>query len=271
MRRNVAVSQAPRGVIAAAVVGLTLLVLPVLAMLFRVPWSALPEIVTDEANRSALVLSLRTSVIATLLSVAVGAPVAWLIAYYSFPGMRVLRALCVLPMVLPPVVGGVALIYVLGKNGVMGQYLWEWFGIRIAFTESAAVLAQFFVAAPYFIVVMESAFANVDPALVGVSRSLGARPWHVLLRVQFPLVRPALIAGLVLTWARALGEFGATITFAGNTQGRTQTLPLAVYTALESGRDAALLLSVVLIAVSFIVLVSLKSHWTSGVLRRGQQ
>jgi len=234
VRRNFAVSQAPRGVIAAAVVGLMLLVLPVLAMLLRVPWSALPEIVTDEANRSALLLSLRTSVLATLLSVAVGAPVAWLIAHYSFPGMRVLRALCVLPMVLPPVVGGVALIYVLGKNGVVGQYLWEWFGIRIAFTESAAVLAQFFVAAPYFIVVMESAFANVDPALVGVSRSL-------------------------------------TITFAGNTQGRTQTLPLAVYTALESGRDAALLLSVVLIAVSFIVLVSLKSHWTSGVLRRGQQ
>jgi molybdate transport system permease protein len=268
--RNTHTTRSPRGVIPVAMVGLLLLALPIIAMLIRVPWSAVPEIVTDESNRSALFLSLRTSVLATLLSVAVGAPVAWLIAHHTFPGMRIIRALCVLPMVLPPVVGGVALIYVLGKNGVIGQYLWDWFGIRIAFTESAAVLAQFFVAAPYFIVVMESAFTSVDPALVGVSRSLGARPWNVLLHVQLPLVRPALIAGLVLTWARALGEFGATITFAGNTQGRTQTLPLAVYTALESGRDAALLLSVVLIVVSFTVLVSLRAHWTSGVFRRGQ-
>ena len=267
MRRNSAVSQAPRGVIAAAVVGLTLLVLPVLAMLLRVPWSALPEIVTDDANRSALLLSLRTSVLATLLSVAVGAPVAWLIAHHTFPGMRIIRALCVLPMVLPPVVGGVALIYVLGKNGVIGQYLWDWFGIRIAFTESAAVLAQFFVAAPYFIVVMESAFTSVDPALVGVSRSLGARPWHVLLHVQLPLVRPALIAGLVLTWARALGEFGATITFAGNFPGTTQTMPLAVYLSLETNPEAAIVLALVMIAISFAVLVGLRDRWFGRLSR----
>ncbi len=262
-------AKTPRGLGIAASIGLLLLVLPVLAMLIRVPWSALGDIATNSSHRSALILSLRTSVLATVLAVVVGAPVAWLLAYHRFPGMRVVRALCVLPMVLPPVVGGVALIYVLGKNGVIGQYLWEWFGFRLAFTEMAAVIAQFFVAAPYFIVVMESAFASVDPTLIGVSRSLGARPWHTLLRVQLPLVKPALIAGLVLTWARALGEFGATITFAGNTERRTQTLPLAVYTELEAGSDAALLLSFILVIVSFTVLVSLRSHWTQGVLRRG--
>ena len=258
----------PKGLIAIACIGIALLVLPVVALLFRMPWSSLTEIVTIDANRTALVLSLRTSLIATLLSVFVGIPIAYVIAHHTFPGARVIRALCVLPMVLPPVVGGVALIYVLGKNGVIGQYLWEWFGIRLAFTESAAVLAQFFVAAPFFIVVMESAFASLDPSVVGVSRTLGARPWYSLLRVQLPMVLPALLAGVVLTWARALGEFGATITFAGNTEGRTQTLPLAVYSALESGNNAALLLSFLLIVVSFTVLVALRSHWTTGITQR---
>lgn len=261
-------SSSPKGLSVIASVGIAFLVLPVVAVLFRMPWSSLGDIISDDANRTALLLSLRTSIFATLLSIVVGIPIAYVLAFHTFVGSRVIRALCVLPMVLPPVVGGVALIYVLGKNGVVGQYLWEWFGIRLAFTESAAVLAQFFVAAPFFIVTMESAFASLDPSIVGVSRTLGARPWYTLLRVQLPMVLPALIAGIVLTWARALGEFGATITFAGNTAGRTQTLPLAVYSALESGSDAALLLSFLLIAVSFIVLVALRSRWTSGFAQR---
>lgn len=261
-------TSSPRGITAVATLGIAFLVLPIVAVLFRMPWSDLGNIVTDDANRTALVLSLRTSLFATLLSVVVGIPIAYVLAFNTFIGSRIIRAICVLPMVLPPVVGGVALIYVLGKNGVVGQYLWDWFGLRLAFTESAAVLAQFFVAAPFFIVVMESAFASLDPSIVAVSRTLGARPWYSLLRVQLPLVLPAFLAGVVLTWARALGEFGATITFAGNTEGRTQTLPLAVYSALESGSNAALLLSFLLIVVSFIVLVSLRSHWTSGVTQR---
>ena len=258
----------PKSLLALAVVGIVLLALPIVAILIRMPWTSLGEIITDDANRTALVLSLRTSLIATLLSVVLGIPVAYVISHHTFPGARIFRALCVLPMVLPPVVGGVALIYVLGKNGIVGQYLWEWFGIRIAFTETAAVLAQFFVAAPFFIVVMESAFTSIDQSIVGVSRTLGASPWYTMFRVQLPMVLPSLLAGIVLTWARALGEFGATITFAGNTEGRTQTLPLAVYSALESGSDAALLLSFLLIAVSFTVLVALRSQWTTGVSQR---
>lgn len=258
---------APRGMRVAAIVGMTVLASPIAAMLVRVPWSSALDVVTDEANRTALVLSLRTSLFATALSVIVGLPVAWWIAHHDFPGKRFVRALCVLPMVLPPVVGGVALLYVFGRNGVFGQYLWEWFGIRLAFTEAAAVLAQFFVAVPFFVVVMESAFQNVDPQLVGVARTLGARPWYAVRHIEVPLIRPALVAGLVLTWARALGEFGATITFAGNTAGRTQTLPLAVYSALEAGSDAALLLSVLLVIISITVLVSLRSHWTTGAMR----
>ena len=268
VRRNSITTSFPRGIIPAAVVGFLLLTLPIAALLVRMPWSALADIVTDESNRTALLLSLRTSFLATVLSVIVGIPIAYVIAHHNFPGARIIRTLCVLPMVLPPVVGGVALIYVLGKNGVVGQYLWEWFGIRLAFTESAVVLAQFFVAAPFFIVVMESAFTSLDPSIVGVSRTLGARPWYSLLRVELPMVLPAFIAGVVLTWARALGEFGATITFAGNTEGRTQTLPLAVYSALESGSDAAMLLSFLLIVVSFTVLVALRSHWTTGITHR---
>lgn len=261
-------ASSPRGLTTVATIGIALLVLPIVAVLFRMPWSDLADIVSDGANRTALLLSIRTSLSATLLSVIVGIPIAYVLAFHSFVGSRIIRALCVLPMVLPPVVGGVALIYVLGKNGVIGQYLWEWFGLRLAFTESAAVLAQFFVAAPFFIVTMESAFTSLDPSVVGVSRTLGASPWYSLVRVQLPMVLPSLLAGIVLTWARALGEFGATITFAGNTEGRTQTLPLAVYSALESGSDAALLLSFLLIAVSFTVLVALRSQWTSGITQR---
>lgn len=258
----------PRGLTTLAAVGIAFLTLPIVAVLFRMPWSSLGDIISDDVNRTALFLSLRTSLFATLLSIIVGIPIAYVLAFHTFVGSRIIRALCVLPMVLPPVVGGVALIYVLGKNGVVGQYLWEWFGLRLAFTESAAVLAQFFVAAPFFIVTMESAFASLDPGVVGVSRTLGASPWYSLVRVQLPMVLPAMVAGIVLTWARALGEFGATITFAGNTQGRTQTLPLAVYSALESGSDGALLLSFLLIAVSFTVLVALRSRWTTGLAQR---
>lgn len=246
-----------------------LVVLPVVALCARVPWSALDDVVRDPTVRAALWLSVRTSIVATVLSVVVGLPVAWLLAGPEFPGKKVVRALCVLPMVLPPVVGGVALLFVFGRRGVVGEPLFDAFGVRLAFTETAAVLAQFFVAVPFFIVVMESAFQQVDPQFIGVARSLGARPWHVVRRVTLPLVAPSFVAALVLTWARALGEFGATITFAGNTPGRTQTLPLAIYTSLEQNSDAALLMSVLLIVVSMIVLVSLRRKWLQGATSGG--
>ena len=170
-------------------------------------------------------------------------------------------------MVLPPVVGGVALIYAFGRRGLIGSSLEDWFGYRIAFTQSATVLAQFFVAAPFFIVVMESAFSQVDASTTWAARTLGAGPWRTLLKVNIPILWPSLIAGTVLTWARALGEFGATITFAGNSPGSTQTLPLAIYSSLESGKDAAVSLSFLMMAISFVVLISLRHRWMTAFQR----
>jgi molybdate transport system permease protein len=232
------------------------------------PWSGFWSSVSNDASRTALTLSLRTSLITTLLTLLFGTPLAWVLANSRFRGRTVVRSVLVLPMVLPPVVGGVALLYAFGRRGLVGGVLHDWFGVRLAFTETAAVMAQFFVAAPFFIVVMEAAFEQLDARVVGSARTFGAGPWYTFRTVTIPLVRPSMVAGLVLTWARALGEFGATITFAGNTPGRTQTIPLAVYSALESGDDSALALSLLMVAVSAVVLVALRGRWV-GALRRG--
>ena len=258
----------PRGLAFIGIPAAALVVVPVGAIAWRTPWSNFWSAVTDDASRTALVLSLRTSLITTVLALLFGTPLAWLLANSRFRGRSFVRSLLVLPMVLPPVVGGVALLYAFGRRGVVGGVLDDWFGLRLAFTETAAIMAQFFVAAPFFIVVMEAAFEQVDRRIVGAARTFGAGPWRAFLTVTLPLVGPSLLAGLVLTWARALGEFGATITFAGNTAGRTQTIPLAVYGAFESGGDSALALSMLMVVVSVAVLVSLRGRWI-GALRRG--
>ncbi len=258
----------PRGLALFGLPAAGLVVVPIVAVVWRTPWSSFWSSVSNDASRTALFLSLRTSLIATLLALVFGTPLAWSLAHSRFRGRTIVRALLVLPMVLPPVVGGVALLFAFGRRGVIGGVLHDWFGVRLAFTETATVLADFFVAAPFFIVVMEAAFEQVDRRIVGAARTFGAGPWRAFLTVTVPLVRPSLLAGLVLTWARALGEFGATITFAGNTPGRTQTIPLAVYSALESGDDSALAMSMLMVAVSVVVLVSLRGRWI-GALRRG--
>jgi molybdate transport system permease protein len=245
-----------------------LVIVPIAAVVWRTPWSNFWSAVSNDASRTALVLSLRTSVVATLLALIFGTPLAWFLANSNLRGRSLVRALIILPMVLPPVVGGVALLFAFGRRGLMGGLLNDWFGIRLAFTETATVMAQFFVAAPFFVVVMEAAFDQVDQRVVGAARTFGAGPWRTFLTVTIPLVGPSLIAATVLTWARALGEFGATITFAGNTPGRTQTVPLAVYSALESGNDSALALSMLMVIVSVAVLVALRGRWM-GALRRG--
>jgi len=258
----------PRGLALLGLPAVGLVVVPIVAVVWRTPWSSFWSSVSNDASRTALFLSLRTSLIATLLALVFGTPLAWSLAHSRFRGRTIVRALLVLPMVLPPVVGGVALLFAFGRRGVIGGVLHDWFGVRLAFTETATVMAEFFVAAPFFIVVMEAAFEQVDRRIVGAARTFGAGPWRAFLTVTVPLVRPSLVAGLVLTWARALGEFGATITFAGNTPGRTQTIPLAVYSALESGDDSALAMSMLMVAVSVVVLVSLRGRWI-GALRRG--
>jgi len=257
----------PRGgaVVGLAVVGgvaLTLfIVVPVSALIVRAPWSSAVDILGEPTNRVALRLSLQVSLWALVLSVAFGFPIAWLLARVPFPGRRILRALVLLPMVLPPVVGGVALLVAFGRRGLVGQWLAQWFGIQLAYTTTAAVLAATFVSMPFFIVTVESALRTTDRRYEDAARTLGASPATVLRRVTLPSIRGALVAGGALTWARALGEFGATITFAGSFAGRTQTMPLAINRALDSDVRGAILLSLVLLAISVVVLASLRDRW----------
>jgi molybdate transport system permease protein len=211
--------------------------------------------------RDALRLSLVCSLSATALSAALGVPLAWVLARSEFPGRRLVRALTTLPMVLPPVVGGVALLLAFGRRGLVGQWLYQWFGVQLPFTTAGAVLAETFVAMPFLVLTAEAGFRSADRRLEEAARTLGARPGTVFRRVTLPLVGPSLAAGAVLCWARALGEFGATITFAGNFPGRTQTTPLKVFLLLESRPDAAIVLSLVLLAVSLVVLVGLRTRW----------
>jgi molybdate transport system permease protein len=247
------------GVPAAA--GALFLVLPLLALLVRAPWSALPDLLTDAEVVEALRLSLVSATAATVIALALGVPLAWVLARVRLRGITLLRALITLPLVLPPVVGGVALLMAFGRRGLLGRYLEQWTGYSLPFTTTAVVLAETFVAMPFLVVTVEGAFRGADRDLDEAAATLGAGRLTVFRRVTLPLVGPSVLAGAVLCWARALGEFGATITFAGNFPGRTQTMPLAVYLALQSNPEAALALSLVLLLVSVVVLAALRTRW----------
>ncbi|MEP7765330.1 ABC transporter permease [Sanguibacter sp. 25GB23B1] len=250
-----------------AALGAVLLVLPLAALVVRAPWGALVGILADPGTRSALVLSLGTATAATLVSTALGVPLALVLARAHLPGSRLLRTLVTVPVVLPPVVGGVALLLAYGRTGTVGQYLELWFGLSIPFTTVAVVLAQTFVAMPFLVLALDGALATVDDSLAEAAATLGATRLHIFLHVTLPTLAPSLLAGAVLCWARALGEFGATITFAGNFPGSTQTMPLAVYLALQSDPDAAVALSLVLLAVAVLVLALLRDRWIRGAVR----
>ena len=248
-------------------VAIAFFALPLIGLLWRVPWSDAWTYLTDDSSVTALRLSMVTSLSAMALSILFGVPLAWLLARVEFPGRGAVRALCLLSMVLPPVVGGVALFFALGRRGLVGQYLDDWFGITLPFTTAGVVVAQTFVAMPFLVVTVEAALRQLDPRLEEASRTLGASRWYTFRRVTLPAIRPALVAGAVLAWARALGEFGATITFAGNFPGTTQTMPLAVYLSLQTNPEEAIVLAVVMIAISFGVLVSLRGRWFGAVDR----
>jgi len=254
----------PAAVLAAAGLGALLFLLPLLGLLWRAPWPRVWEELAAPEVLAALRLSVVCSLSATVLSVLLGLPLAWVQARLLFRGRALLRGLTLLPIVLPPVVGGVALLAAFGRRGLVGQWLDTAFGVRLPFTTPGAVLAETFVAMPFFVLTAEGAFAGMDRRLEDAARTLGAGPWRVFWRVTLPLVRPSLLAGAVLCWARALGEFGATITFAGNFPGRTQTVPLAVYLLLESRPEAGVALSLVLVAVSLLVLVALRNRWVGA-------
>jgi molybdate transport system permease protein len=251
-------------VLVLAAVGALVLLLPVVGLLARAPWGDAWSVLTDPDTLTALRLSLWCSLWAAGLSFVLGVPLAWVLARLPFPGRRLLRAACTLGLVLPPVVGGVALFAALGRRGLVGRWLDEWFGLQLPFSTTGVVLAQTFVAMPFLVLTVESALRSAPPGPEEAARTLGASPWHRLVRVTLPSIRPALVAGTVLAWARALGEFGATITFAGSFPGRTQTLPLAVYRALDADTDRAVMLSLVLVAISFVVLVGLRGWWWGG-------
>ncbi|TMD66212.1 MAG: molybdate ABC transporter permease subunit [Chloroflexi bacterium] len=260
-QRNPRGFPAPPLFIGLAGLGAAFFLLPLAGLLVRTPWGSAWQLLTSPEALTALRLSLLASLSATAIALIVGVPLAWIFARIAFPGRAVLRALTVLPMVLPPVVGGVALLAAFGRRGLVGAWLEQAFGIHIPFTTAGAILAESFVAMPFLVITVEAGLRGMDLRFEDAARTLGARRWTVLWRVTLPLVRPSLVAGAVLCWARALGEFGATITFAGNFPGRTQTMPLAVYLALETNPDAAIVLSLVLLAVSLAVLIGLRDRW----------
>jgi molybdate transport system permease protein len=243
------------------VVGLLFLVLPLAGLIIRAPWHDAARVLASEAATSALRLSLITATIAALITVLLGVPLAWLLARPTLPGASLLRALITVPLVLPPVVGGVALFTLLGRSGLLGRPLYAWTGFAFPFTPYAVVLAQVFVALPYLVLSVEGALRTADRRYEEAAATLGATPLTVFRRVTLPLVGPGIAAGAVLAWARALGEFGATITFAGNFPGTTRTMPLEIYLAVETDPGAALLLSVLLLATSVAVLVLLRGRW----------
>jgi molybdate ABC transporter, permease protein len=258
----------PRLLYIPAVLGLAVMVLPIVALLVRLDWSQVPRALTSSAAISALTLSLQTAAIATAVCVVVGVPLALVIARSDRRIAGLLRAITTLPLVLPPLVGGIALLYLLGRTGLLGSALAA-FGIQIPFTTGAVVIAQSFVALPFLVISVEGALRTAGTRYEAVAATLGASRWTTFRRVTLPLVGPGLIAGTVLCFARALGEFGATALFAGNAEGVTRTMPLAIYTAFNGAgvsQDTAIALSVLLIAVAIAILLLVRG-WRADVPR----
>ncbi len=242
----------PAAVFFFAAAGTVLVLLPLLAMALRVDWAGFWPLITSDGALAALGLSLRTASASTLVCLLLGTPLALVLARSSFPGRKLLRALVLLPLVLPPVVGGMALLYTFGRQGLLGSTLELW-GIQIAFSTTAVVLAQSFVALPFLVLSVEASLRSAGSRYEQAAATLGARPTTVLRRVTLPLLRPALASGTVLCFARALGEFGATLTFAGSLTGVTRTLPLEIYLQRETDPDAAVALSMLLVAAAVVI------------------
>jgi molybdate transport system permease protein len=244
-----------------AVLAVAFLALPLAGLVIRAPWGELGPQLAGPAVGQALRLSLVSATAATGLSLVLGVPLAWVLARSQARGRSVLRALVTVPLVLPPVVGGVALFLVLGRQGIVGRWLDQALGVTIPFTTTAVVIAETFVAMPFLVISVEGALRAADARFEDAAATLGADRWTTFRRVTLPLVAPGIAAGAVLCWARALGEFGATITFAGNFPGTTQTMPLAVYLALQDDPEAAIVLSLVLLVVSLATLLLLRDRW----------
>ncbi|MFH8881746.1 ABC transporter permease [Streptomyces californicus] len=255
-------ARAPLLLTVPALLAVAFLMLPLVGILARTSWGELGDHLTADATTEALRLSLLVSLWALGLSLLLGVPLAWLLARVPFPGKAFVRSLVLLPMVLPPTVGGVALLLAFGRRGLLGPWLEDTFGITLPFHTTGAVVAATFVAMPFLVISLEGALGGLRPRYEETAASLGASPVRVFLTVTLPMVAPGLIAGAALTWARALGEFGATITFAGNLPGTTQTLPLQVYLLLQDSPEAATSVSLLLLAIAMTVLIALRGRWT---------
>ncbi|MGQ0670657.1 MAG: molybdate ABC transporter permease subunit [Actinomycetota bacterium] len=247
-------------VVALAGLGLAFVVLPVAGLLVRAPWSDTGGGLAGSAAWTALRLSIVVSTAAALVTLGLGFPLAWVLARARFAGRSLARAFVILPLVLPPVVGGVGLLTALGRNGIVGRYLAP-LGVELPFTTAGAIVAAAFVSMPLMVLAVEAGLRSLDPRLEQAAATMGASRWYTFRRVTLPLLRPQIVAGLVLSWARALGEFGATITFAGNLEGRTQTLPLAVFETLQTDPGGAIIVSLLLVALSVAVLVALRERF----------
>ncbi|WGW11980.1 ABC transporter permease [Saxibacter everestensis] len=248
-----------------AAIGLLFLVLPAIGLVVGTPWTRLIEILGTPTVADAMRLSLICASAATLISIVLGVPLAWLLAKARFRGRGLIRALVTVPLVMPPVVGGVALLLVFGRNGFIGRLLDDAFGVSLPFTTLGVIMAETFVAMPFLVVTVEGALRGLDNRFDAAAATLGASRWYTFRRVTLPLIWPGVLAGSVLAWARALGEFGATITFAGNFPGTTQTMPLAVYLAMENDPEAAIVLALLLLLVSVAILAVLGDRWTRRV------
>jgi molybdate transport system permease protein len=263
-RRDRGDSRPPWPVVALAVVAVAYVAVPFVALLQRAPWTELGTLLGRPVVVDALRLSITTALAATALSLVFGVPLAWLLARAQVPGRAALRALVTLPMVLPPVVGGAALLFAFGRRGLVGGPVHDATGFLLPYSTWGVVAANTFVAMPFLVLTVESGLRAADTRYEEAAATLGATRWTVFRRITVPHAAPSLVAGAVLCWARALGEFGATVTFAGNLQGRTQTMPLAVFLALETDREAAIALSLVLVAVSLAVLLPLRDRWLTA-------
>lgn len=258
--------RAPLRLLLPGLLALAVLLTPLASLVVRTPWASVPRRLTDPKVLDALWLSMWTATAAMTACLLLGLPLAWLLARVDFPGRPLVRSLVAVPLVLPPVVAGVALLTAFGRNGVLGGPLRDLFGVTIPFTSVAVVIAHTFVALPFFVISVEGALRATSPAYDDVAAVLGASRWTIFRRVTAPLAMPGIVAGLVLGWARSLGEFGATITFAGSFPGVTRTMPIEVYLQLQSDPDTAIVLSLVLLAVSVAVLASLRERWTGGAV-----
>ncbi len=255
---------APWFLLIPGLIAVIFLVLPVIGLVTQAPWGSFGSLLSDPVTRDALRISALSSLCATAICIVLGTPLAWLLARNALPGTRFIRALVVVPLLLPPVVAGVGLLTAFGRRGFAGSFLYDQFGIQFPFTTAGVIIAETFVAMPFLIITVEAGFRGLHKEYEEVAATLGASSWQTFRHVTLPLVAPALLSGVVLCWARAVGEFGATIGFAGNFPGVTQTMPLAIYSELEVDRSLAIGLSVILLMVCLVILVLLRRTYLRG-------